>query len=1270
VGARRGRRSKSPPIPVGRRPLIAALVGGSLLLLAVGTALLSGCGSDDTRIRSWQEDLRTRALAVVHRDLQREVTRLFDALERGRQQLSGADDRFRALETLIRETGISGAIWEGPGAEEAWAGRPVGRRDPSSPPWAGSFRAGVLRYHQGPYLAALEAGPIPAAGGNLVVTAILETQAPGTAHPRFEHRWLDPLGIEGVDIVPHAADPAATDDGRVTTVESPEGAALDAVVELPAPGTIRDRIREERAGWVGLGLALAAAVLLVLAVVSMRRSFHAVLPRRLGLALLVLVARTLLGPLDLARRWPALGPAFDPQDFGVEDPLGWFASPADLVLTMAAILLASALVVSTGAHLRRPRAGAWRILAFLGGVLGAGAVAALHLALVEGVVSQSQTPFFDATSFIPPLPSTLLLTGLLFATAATWLVAEWGAWIATLALPPPASAAKVLLPAVAAAVVSVLFAPAWAPAVVALLIPLTTPLARFRAAEGTVGSRASNTVLLGVLATLVLFPTLWDRVVSHRSANLASALEDLVRREATLRSTARFELEAIEEDEVLREALRRARDEGALPEGIAFYLWLRSFLAEPGQHGLVTVLDAEGGRLDSFTLTPLSPNRTPAPTPLPSDTHEVEIGRSEAVGKGMRTIVARAPVRDEDDAWLGTVVFTLPEPIDLAFLGARVLGGTTGDAPATVGVRPFDLAYAILENGKVVRSSDPTIPRSSTTFGPPELAHLDAEHDRWTWRTSEQEGHAIFAPERGQVIALRRETPSPADTVLALARLVTIGVGLACMGAILSALRSLGRFRPRLQHRILLSYFAISFIPIVLLGLATAREVRIRHNAHLSERLETDIRRTRSDLEREGARVFDLDSSEHLVVWAGQRGHDVLLYRNGEVFASSRPGLVEAEVLPSRLPAEAYRATVLERRELVGQEASFAGHPVWFGYAPVLDDRGQVLATVGVPLLYDKDFVEEELAVTGNVLVAAYLFALVLVLAGGLWISRRLTRPIRLLAAGTRRVAEGEFDVVLRPEGRDDLGQLVAAFNVMTEALRDATQRAVRAERESAWRRMARQVAHEIKNPLTPIRLMIQQMQAEAQRDPDAAVEAIERTAPVVLRQIETLGRIARDFAQFARMPRRDLREVDVRPLVDDIVALHSGSVREGIVVEAEVAPDLPSVRWDEAELRRVLVNLVGNAVQAIEGEGRVTIRAHPDAKGVRSGVRIEVIDTGVGIAPEDVERIFEPDFSTKPTGTGLGLAMVKRTLDDLGGQIEVESRPRKGSTFRMWWPA
>jgi signal transduction histidine kinase len=179
----------------------------------------------------------------------------------------------------------------------------------------------------------------------------------------------------------------------------------------------------------------------------------------------------------------------------------------------------------------------------------------------------------------------------------------------------------------------------------------------------------------------------------------------------------------------------------------------------------------------------------------------------------------------------------------------------------------------------------------------------------------------------------------------------------------------------------------------------------------------------------------------------------------------------------------------------------------------------------------------------------------------------------------------------------------------------------------------------------------------------------VRQTAAVVLRQIEALGKIAGDFANFARLPKRTMRPVDVGALVQHVVTLYSGSAQDGVRVVAEVAPDVPSVRWDEEELRRVLVNLVGNAVQAIRGEGRVTVRARAEAREGGPGVAIDVSDTGVGIAREHMERLFEPDFSTKTSGTGLGLAIVRGILDDMGGEVRVESEAGRGTTFRLWWP-
>jgi signal transduction histidine kinase len=201
------------------------------------------------------------------------------------------------------------------------------------------------------------------------------------------------------------------------------------------------------------------------------------------------------------------------------------------------------------------------------------------------------------------------------------------------------------------------------------------------------------------------------------------------------------------------------------------------------------------------------------------------------------------------------------------------------------------------------------------------------------------------------------------------------------------------------------------------------------------------------------------------------------------------------------------------------------------------------------------------------------------------------------------------------------------------------------------------------------MKLMLQQMEADIRSDPARTSESVHRTATVLLKQIDALARIAGDFANFARLPVRERKPVDVGALVKHVTDLCGGAKAQGIDVVADLPDDLPTVRGDEEELRRVLVNLVNNALEAVRGPGRVTVRARTVTRGGHMGVAVEVEDTGIGIDPEHLARLFEPDFSTKTRGTGLGLAIVKRILDDLGGTIEVESAVGRGSAFRMWWP-
>jgi signal transduction histidine kinase len=1246
----------------------------ALLLLALIGA--TACGLAQREVVDVQTRLAARGARRAKADLE-------SLLARAHAAAAAVPDlaalpraaRFEALERVRSAHEVDGLIWEDPGGEAAWAGRVVEPRPPvSDGPWAGSFAVREVAVHLGPGVRALVVGPLPVSIGHLRVTLLLEAVAHPGADVPFAQRWLEPLAVAAVLLEPPDAPPHATEgsvwarevvvsprDGAPRLAVSARSLGLDATGDRIAARTAR---RQAYIALAVLGALLVTATLLLARRVPPGR------PRALAGAALVLLARVGLSAIDLPRSLPELAGAFAPTDFGIEDPLGWLASPGDLALTAGAFLVVVVLLLRAfgGAPaVRRARVApaAWGIALTLGATL-------LWVEAVALAVAQGRTPFFQSRSFLPPWPTTLMLLALVAATAGVVLLATQGLrWFAS-ALPSLRPGLARLVGALAVSVIAfALAAERHAPWALALL-PAVALLAPRERPAGAEARSAGRVLLLGVLATALLFPLLWSHVQERRHHRLGALLERLSGQPAQSAADARLDLDEIARSPEVVRALEASRS-GPRPEGLALGIWRSTSLSRPEQHGLVSVLDADGRLLDEFSLDATPRKRLPTPVPPTNGADLQVLGvRGDALVLG--AAVGRATVRGAaggDGApspVLGHVVLTLPDAPAMLLAGLPVAMLEGEEDSLAQGRRPLEAA--LLQQGRVTASNAATVSREPGGFGPEGLGRLGPRDAPTTWRADGYEGAALWQPERGAVFALRRRTADLEDGVLALARLVVVGVGTALVLSCLVFLLSLSGFRVRLHHRILVSYFVISIIPLVLLAWASAGETRARHERAFSDRLETDLARARGELEAHEARVFDVVTDEALRRAAFERRHDVILFRAGRVSASSRAGTIEAELRSDRLAAEAYRATMLERRSIVRRETDAEGRAVWTGHAPVLAPDGHALASVAVPLLYERDRIDEELTVTGSVVLAGYLLTLVLVLAVGIAAARWIARPLEQLARGTAQVARGDLAVVLPGEGPDEMGRLVTDFNAMTRDLKAARETAAQAEREEAWRRMARQVAHEIKNPLSPMKLMVQQMEADIRRDPARASEAVQRTAGVLLRQIDALARIAVTFGDLARLPPRHLVPVDVGALVQHVVDLNAGARAHDVVVTGRVAADLPRVTADEEELRRVLVNLVNNAVQAIPGAGRVEVRAHA-AAGVdgRPGVAVEVEDTGQGIAAEHRALLFEPTFSTKTSGTGLGLAIVKRIVDDLGGTITVDSRPGAGSTFRVWCP-
>jgi two-component system, NtrC family, nitrogen regulation sensor histidine kinase NtrY len=305
-------------------------------------------------------------------------------------------------------------------------------------------------------------------------------------------------------------------------------------------------------------------------------------------------------------------------------------------------------------------------------------------------------------------------------------------------------------------------------------------------------------------------------------------------------------------------------------------------------------------------------------------------------------------------------------------------------------------------------------------------------------------------------------------------------------------------------------------------------------------------------------------------------------------------------------------------------------------------------------------------------LLIAGLGVLLGIIGGGI-VAARLSRPIKKLARAAAEIGQGNWDVRVEPGSQDEIGKLASAFNQMTQELITQRERLVQSERVAAWRELARRLAHELKNPLFPLQITVENLLRARQNTPEQFDEVFRESTATLLAEIANLKTIIGRFSDFSRMPAPQLQAVDLDELICGVVQLVQGQLARGPArVETELQLGaLPAVSGDPVLLRRVVENLVLNAIDAMPQGGKLTFRTALDhADGLKHGSAVfELADTGQGLTPEECQRLFTPYYTTKQHGTGLGLAIVQSVVSDHGGQISVTSAKNQGTTFHIELP-
>lgn len=479
------------------------------------------------------------------------------------------------------------------------------------------------------------------------------------------------------------------------------------------------------------------------------------------------------------------------------------------------------------------------------------------------------------------------------------------------------------------------------------------------------------------------------------------------------------------------------------------------------------------------------------------------------------------------------------------------------------------------------------------------------------------------------------------------------------------------RLSLRFRDRIFLVVLAIALLPLVVVTFVTRDLLRTRAGLEDRDRLQRDAQAINERLSEEiqSKSLVSVDSSLNQTIsqLAEVLGRDFNVYSTrGELIGTSRPELHESTLLSTTLSPTAMREIVFGRKTFITEPQRAGNQYLQVGYRAVTSPQTELpVAIVSVATLEEQAKIEAEVARTTSLIYGTFAALGVVLLGIGAIFAARVASPIHRLIQATEHVAEGELGTTIDVDREDEIGELMHAFNIMTIELEKSRERVAASERELAWKEMARQVAHEIKNPLTPMRLSVQHLEhAQEVKDPNFAM-IFKRVMRTLGEQIDLLTRIATEFSRFGEMPRRRYTAVPVRKVIESAVALFD-SERHRIRFVIDLPENLNPIHADEEEFRRTLVNLIRNAIQAIDGWGVIAIRASED----RGMIHLRLTDTGSGMNEETLQKAFDPNFSTKTSGMGLGLAIVKKTITDMSGSISLESKLGQGTTFFIDVPA
>lgn len=471
----------------------------------------------------------------------------------------------------------------------------------------------------------------------------------------------------------------------------------------------------------------------------------------------------------------------------------------------------------------------------------------------------------------------------------------------------------------------------------------------------------------------------------------------------------------------------------------------------------------------------------------------------------------------------------------------------------------------------------------------------------------------------------------------------------------------------------------ISVLSFLIIGVATISFFIIRYNRNNIDKLS----RTSGIMVREmQKRLFNYETADNIVTNYDSTASyelqslidevsdihnvDVNVYNlDGDLQVSSQPELYNTGILSHKMHPEAFYHLSRMRQVQYVQQETVASLNYLSIYAAVRNEEGSVYAYLNIPYFLSQVDLNQEIS---NFLVTIInLNAFIFLIAGtiALFITNKITRSFSVIGDKMKEISVGRNNEEIVWNRNDEIGELVKQYNKMVRQLEQSAGALAKSEREGAWREMARQVAHEIKNPLTPMKLSIQYLQKANNNNQQNVKELTTNVANTLVEQIDHLSKIAADFARFANIGNTNFEIFDLHGVLENLTDLYQA--HPNVRFHWNKVADELVIKADKTHMNRLFTNLLTNAIEACNGISKCMIEINESVNDSRAV--IEIRDNGEGIAPDMQPKIFTPNFTTKTSGTGLGLAMCKSIVEQTGGAIWFETAQGSGTSFFVSFP-